>query len=116
MFGLALYVNKTGMRTQDHNLSNRTKTVAGLIALSLVVYSLICEELDKPLAAEEDEEEIKDKENEMEPGEQRKIRGRHNHGLSVNIEHFKGFYMQTLLFLSSSRLQEDQPGHLCQAV
>lgn len=42
--------------------------------------SLICEELDKPLAAEE-EEEMKDKENETEHGERRKIRGRHNHAV-----------------------------------
>lgn len=44
------------------------------------VSSLICEELDRPLAAEE-EEEMKEKENETEPGERRKIRGGHNHAL-----------------------------------
>lgn len=51
---------------------------------SLNVYSLICEELDKPLAAEE--EEIKEKENEKEPSERRKIRGRHDQVPSPNGE------------------------------
>ncbi|KAF5903447.1 DNA primase small subunit [Clarias magur] len=53
--------------------------------------SLICEELDKPLAAEEDEEEVKDKENETEPGEQRKIRDYKKTSLGPYVKLFDQF-------------------------
>ncbi|MCJ8741708.1 hypothetical protein PDJAM_G00073710 [Pangasius djambal] len=53
--------------------------------------SLICEELDKPLAAEEEEEEIKDKENETEPGERRKIRDYKQTSLAKYVKLFDQF-------------------------
>ncbi|KAB5546368.1 hypothetical protein PHYPO_G00071260 [Pangasianodon hypophthalmus] len=53
--------------------------------------SLICEELDKPLAAEEEEEEIKDKANETEPGERRKIRDYKQTSLGKYVKLFDQF-------------------------
>ncbi|XP_046725074.1 DNA primase small subunit [Silurus meridionalis] len=52
--------------------------------------SLICEELDKPLTADE-EEEMKDKENETEPGERRKIRDYKHTSLAKYVKLFDQF-------------------------
>ncbi len=41
----------------------------------LSLCSLICEELEKPRADEAEEDDMKDKENEQEAGERRRIRG-----------------------------------------
>ncbi|GAA6111011.1 DNA primase small subunit [Tachysurus ichikawai] len=52
--------------------------------------SLICEEMDKPLTAEE-EADMKDKENETEPGERRKIRDYKQTSLAKYVKLFDNF-------------------------
>uniref|UniRef100_A0A3B4CF51 DNA primase n=1 Tax=Pygocentrus nattereri TaxID=42514 RepID=A0A3B4CF51_PYGNA len=53
--------------------------------------SLICEELDKPRAGEEEEDDTKDKENETDPGERRKIRDYKRTSLAKYIKMFDQF-------------------------
>ncbi|KAL7864685.1 hypothetical protein AOLI_G00161050 [Acnodon oligacanthus] len=53
--------------------------------------SLICEELDKPRAGEEEEDDTKDKENETDAGERRKIRDYKRTSLAKYIKLFDQF-------------------------
>ncbi|KAL6482756.1 hypothetical protein MHYP_G00076280 [Metynnis hypsauchen] len=53
--------------------------------------SLICEELDKPRAGEEEEDDTKDKENEVDAGERRKIRDYKRTSLAKYIKLFDQF-------------------------
>ncbi|XP_067096399.1 DNA primase small subunit [Osmerus mordax] len=53
--------------------------------------SLICEELDRPRTAEEDEEDAKEKENEKEAGERRKLRDYKRTSLAKYVKLFDQF-------------------------
>ncbi|KAF4078234.1 hypothetical protein AMELA_G00196980 [Ameiurus melas] len=67
------------------------KTLDNFDPFEVPTISLICEELDKPLTAEEEEEEVKDKENETKSGERRKLRDYKQTSLAKYVKLFDQF-------------------------